>query len=515
MADRAQRAIAAVLVALGAGCGGNGATAPDASTECVAPDPVAPDPERAARLQLLRDSIRKTIDDAACPGSGCEMVSFQPVPATPSLASEGARILLIDEAIITVAATRYQSRTLAYLGHDADGTYHPIDVSFAISRDALSIFQAADRFEGPLASEEIDLVAPFGAKFSAAIPNWTGHGMDILPFLEDRIPRGQFVVSEGLLDYSLTDPQICGANDPGTRAAALLRLEEQLGNTQQSLSAVIQQYAINYIHLSWGTTRAQIQQFLASRCGSVPPGDAIDRIQVAYLRLLTALGALSTTVGGQPRPVVVFQAGTGANRELRVDDPEFVTDCTVFPGRVRVFAAAYTGTDIPIEGSTDRKYLTPVAERSYACIDLIVNVGYSGPFDVRSAPLFFPTSSLGLGTLGPEWPAVSSFANPVAMAYFAHVADEHPDETVPQWMDRVTMQGTRPTADPLLYGLFPRPFQQTCASQQHPTTCFGAVLSSSAEELCFPSLGACTKQREYTVAHPEYATVLTDCYAVH
>jgi hypothetical protein len=320
-----------------------------------------------------------------------------------------------------------------------------------------------DQFEGPLASEEIDLVVPFGAKFSTVIPNWTGHGMDILPFLEDRVPRAQFVVSESLLDYPLSDPQLCGVNDPGTRESALQRLEGQLANTERSLSALIEQYSINYIHLSWGTTRAEIEQFVQDRCGTAPPDNVIDRIQAGYLRLLTALGGLSTTVGGQTRPVLLFQAGTGSDRDLRVNDPDFVTDCTAFPGRLRVFSAAYTGTDLPAEGSTDPRYLTPVAKRTLACNDLVVNVGYGGASDVRMPPAFFPTSSLGLGTLGPEWPAVSSFANPVGLAYFAYLAEQHPDETIAQLIDRITNHGAKPAVDPLLHGLFPRPFQRLCA----------------------------------------------------
>jgi hypothetical protein len=455
------------LVAAGTGCGDDGATPDDAMTGCPTATgtptaALAPDPARAAKLAALRDALMTTITGSPCPGAACELVSFQPVPATPSPASEGARILLIDEAIVTVAATRYQSRTLGYLTVDADGTYHSTDVTLPIARDALSVFQAADQFEGPLASEEIDVAAPFATKFTTTIPNWTGHGMDILPFLEDRIPRAQFVVSEALLDYPLNDPQICGANDPATREAALQHLEAQLVQTEQSLTSVIQQYAINYIHLSWGTTRSQIAQFFEVRCGAAPAEQILDRIQAAYLNLLRALAGLSTTVAGQPRPVVMFEAGTGADHTLHAGDPDFLTDCTVFPGRLRIFAAAYTGTDLPVEGSTDARYLTPAARLAFGCLDLIVNVGYTGPFEVRTPPAFFPTSSLGLGAAGPEWPAVSSFANPVGLAYFAYLAEQHPDETIPQLIARISNQGTTPAVDPLQHGLFPRPSSQQC-----------------------------------------------------
>lgn len=78
--------------------------------------------------------------------------------------------------------------------------------------------------------------------------------------------------------------------------------------------------------------------------------------------------------------------------------------------------------------------------------------------DFRRAPAFFPVSSLGLGIAArPGWPAVSSFANPVALAYFAYLVEQHPNETVPQLIDRITNQGSKPMVDPLLHGLFPRP----------------------------------------------------------
>jgi hypothetical protein len=57
---------------------------------------------------------------------------------------------------------------------------------------------------------------------------------------------------------------------------------------------------------------------------------------------------------------------------------------------------------------------------------------------------------------------VSSFANPVGLAYFAYLAEQHPDETVAQLTDRITNQGSKPAVDPLQHALFPRPFQQAC-----------------------------------------------------
>jgi len=54
---------------------------------------------------------------------------------------------------------------------------------------------------------------------------------------------------------------------------------------------------------------------------------------------------------------------------------------------------------------------------------------------------------------------VLSFANPVALAYVAYLAEQHPSETAPQLIDRITNQGSKPTVDPLLYGMFPRPSQ--------------------------------------------------------
>jgi hypothetical protein len=457
--------IALALAALAAACGGHNPVLPDAAQPCTAQQ----DPARTQALAQLRDAALAMIVVSPCASDACEMVAFHAAPAVLAPGSAGARILLIDEAIETVAVTRYPHRTLGTLVVEPDGTYRAGDVTLQIAKDALAVFQAVVGFGEPLSSEEIDVAVPFAAKFSAAIPNWTGHGMDILPFLADRIPRAQFLVSEALLDYPLKDPQVCGVNADATREAAVLRLEAQLERTAQSLSGLIQQYAINYIHLSWGTTRAQIGQLLQSRCGAAPANDVLDRIQAAYLRLLRGLSALSTSVAAldaptglgavpPPRPVVMLQAGTGADRDLRADDPDYLTDCTAFPGRLRVFAAAYTGTDVPAEGSSNRKYLTPFAARALACLDVIVNVGYAGPFDARAAPTFFPSSALGLGVgARPGWPAVSSFANPVALAYFSYLADLHPEEDVPQLMSRITNQWKVPTVDPLLYGSFPRP----------------------------------------------------------
>jgi hypothetical protein len=416
---------------------------------------------RDERVACLRDELRTAIEGSPCPGFGCVGVGFQPVAAAPVRASEGARILLIDEAIVTMAATRYQSRTLAYLSPEADGTYYARDITINLSVHALAILQAADRFEGPLASEEIGVATPFLTKFASTLPNWAGHGMDILPFLADRIPRAQFVVSEHTMDYPLEDVTICAANNnPVAGEQVVQQVESQLLRTAQSLSKVIRQYSINYIHLSWGVSRFGIERSFQSRCGAVPPAEIIARIQRAYLQLLRTLAGLSTKVAGAARPVVLFQAGTGADRELHVDDADYLSDCTDVPGRLRVFAAGYTGTEIPETGSNDTRYLSSFGRSALACLDLIVNVGYVDTLEFRAAPMFFPASSTGLGiSTRPGWPAVSSFANPVGLAYFAYLADQHPDETVAQLLARITNQWTKPTVDPLLYQLFPRSFQ--------------------------------------------------------
>lgn len=447
-------ALPAVLMACGSGSSGPG--------DVAAPCREQPDAARAEQIALLRDRVLRIIDGSPCPGADCQMTTFQTTPAAATTASEGARVLLIDEAIITVAATRYQSRTLAFLRRDAEGFYLPGELEIWLAADALRVFQAVDRFPGPLASEEIEVATAFVRKFGNVIPNWTGHGMDILPFLEDRMPRAQFVVSEALLDVPLGEASICGVIDAGTREAALQRLETQLGNTRQSLSRVIEQYAINYVHLSWGITAAQIEQLVQSRCGAAPPREVVDRIQRDYLDLLEALARLSVMVAGRPQPVLMFQAATGSPGVLKPNDPDFITDCTPFAGRLRVHVAAYTGTDIPIGGSSDPRFMTQAAQRALACLDVVVNVGYSGPFDVRAAPAYFPTTSLGLGAFPPEWPAESSFANPVGLAYFAYLSDQHPGETQAQLVDRVTHQDSKPVVDPLLFAQFPRPSQRVC-----------------------------------------------------
>lgn len=459
--ERCARAVVAGALALIAGCSDDAEPLRDASTECPAgASSSTPGLPRDAQLACLNAELLAAIAASPCPGAGCALVDVVPTPAVAAPSSEGARILLLDEAIATVAATRYQSRTLAYLARASDGTYQAVAPTRRLPKDAAAIFATVDRFPGPLASEELHVVTPFAQKFASALPGWTGHGMDILPFLADRIPAAQLVVSEDLLDAALRDPQLCAANAPATREAALQTLEAQLARTEQSLIAAIQQYAINYLHLSWGLTRPELAQLLASQCGASPPVDVLDRILGDYVVLLSALASQTTQVGGDPRPVVLFQAGTGADHVLHEGDADYLTDCTTFPGRVRVFAAAYTGTDIPLEGSSDPKFVTPFAQRTLACLDVLVNVGYTGPFDVRPAPQFFPTSSLGLGVgARPSWPAVSSFANPVALAYFAYLAQQHPGDSVAQRIARLTRDDTKPAVDPLLYGMFPRPSQ--------------------------------------------------------
>jgi hypothetical protein len=105
-------------------------------------------------LAQLRDAALAMIAASPCASDACEMVAFHAAPAVLAPGSAGARILSIDEAIETVAVTRYPHRTLGTLVVEPDGTYRAGDVTLQIAKDALAVFQAVVGFGEPLSSED-------------------------------------------------------------------------------------------------------------------------------------------------------------------------------------------------------------------------------------------------------------------------------------------------------------------------------------------------------------------------
>ncbi len=385
---------------------------------------------------------------ATCPAAEtCPMthVTARPGQAYPS--SRGQRILLIDDGIVFAAATRYASRTLAFLESTDDGSYREYAPSFDLPAEAFDILKKVDAASPPLRATDINLAQPFADKFTDLLPETAyAHGSDIQTFLAEALPQAQFVISESEL---LLFDGLCGLSDDD--AAEWTKLDERFAAARRTISAIVAQYGVNFVHLSWGLEHHSVVDHFEAHCGRSPRREVVTRILEMYAGLFRTLTRLeSPGADGRPQPVLLFQAGAPA-----ASSEDYGLDCADVPGRIRVFSVPYAGSDVRQGGSHDYSLLTDPGRAGMACNDVYMVMGYANLLDMSRAKSF---QSLILG-IGPAprhgWPPTSSFANPVALAHLVCLSLRYPGESAASWAYRLTDSWTKPILDPLLYDEFP------------------------------------------------------------
>lgn len=395
-------------------------------------------------LGRLRDELLQKIQASSCPADPCPVVSFTARPATERDRSRGKRILLIDDAIVLPAVTRWPGRVIGLLALGSDGSYAATTPEFVMARDAVDVLATIAAFPRPVRGTALDLVEPFFTRFSPKLPPEAfGHGMDILPFLAEHLPSAQFVLSEDQLEA----PTRCELLDIAPDDLAWASHDDFVERMSRSLAKAIVDHGINYVHLSWGLGHSEISRAFESRCGRAMSVATARRFMEPYVALLSSLTALATPdERGRPRPVMIFQAGaTGIDPDARR------LDCADIARRLRVFSVPYTGMAVSPEGSHDESLLpAPLAE--LGCNDVFIVMGYTGIFEPTRGDMYFPSMPFGLGRAPrPSWPPAPSFANPIGLAHFVHIAERHPDESIDQWSARLTDGWTQPIIDPLLH----------------------------------------------------------------
>ena len=398
-------------------------------------------------MSRLAEEIAHAIEESSCPES-CPMTTVVAGPGVARASSQGQRILVIDDGILFAAATRYASRTLAFLETNEDSFYSEYTPSFDMPAEAYEILKKVDEASPPASGYDLNLVLPFAEKFLTKLPEtWTGHGSDIQAFLAEKVPEAQYVVSESKLEFR----DMCGLLDEDMAEAEWARLEERFAAVQSSIAGAILRYGVNFVHLSWGIERAGLVRDFEQDCGRSPSRSVVDRIQDMYAELFRAMTLLMTPGAcGRPQPVLLFQAGASASAP-----EDYLLDCIDIPGRMRVYSAAYVGQDVLSGGSHDYTLLSVSEQAAMGCNDVYMVMGYESIFG-EPREEHFQSLSLGLGPApSPAWPPSSSFANPVALSHFIFLSMQYPEHALMFWVDRLTDSWSKPILDPLLHGEFP------------------------------------------------------------
>jgi hypothetical protein len=400
----------------------------------------------------LRAEIQSMIDRSPCPGEPCPLVTVTPAPAPATPASQGQRILLIDDGLVTQAATRYPSRVLAFVKRDGH-RYLEYTPRLEVGRDALEILTRIDAEPGEVPSRTLDLMASF-RKFLPQLPDYGGHGMDMLPFLAERVPAAQFVISEDQLDAPV-DCGILDVTEDSDPQGSWSRFVDGVEQIRASLSGIIEKHGINVLHLSWGITHQTLVEELEFHCQRRPGRELTTRIMLAYVELFRRLTALSTPgPGGDRRPVLIFQAAW-PSQESEVADNRL--DCADIPGRIRLGAlSGIPRTEIPCAGTHDYSILPAGVRENLACTDVMIALGYSTMFDPVREGKYWSYIPFGLsGASSQVWPASNSFANPVGLAHYLYLQSATPAASPQELLLRLTQKASLPILDPLFHDAFP------------------------------------------------------------
>lgn len=398
----------------------------------------------------LRAEIQAAIMRSPCPDEPCPKVSLQPAVDPPSDRSRGQRILLLDQGLLTQAATRYRSRVLAFVRR-REGRYETFTPELTVPRDAAEILARIDSEPGEVPAAALDLIDSF-KKFLPILPGYSGHGMDMLPFLAEKVPDAQFIIGEDSLSPNFDCALLKGTEG---NAAAWSRFEAEVRAARESLGELITRFGVNAVHLSWGFGHELLGEHFQFRCGRAPTRAVTTRIMRAYVELFGSFSRLSSPGrDGTLQSVLLSQAAYPVAPGAQEDN---LLDCTPIANRIRV--AALTGiprAEIPCRGSHDYTLMSNGARENSTCTDLIVALGYDTQFDPVREGAYWSYQPFGFsGAAGQPWPASNSFANPVALAHYLYPAQRMPGSPPDAILRALTQDHPLPIIDPLLYRAFP------------------------------------------------------------
>lgn len=384
-------------------------------------------------------------------------------PAAPRDDSRGQRVLILDQNMILASSTRYASRTLAHIRiSDVDDHYSEYLPSFEVPQAFAEVAELLDEHPQhvPIAATR-ELTSDFYAKVGPAIPaeHWQGHGLGVFTFIADRVPDAQFVIGQHAAVERLAIPDFCRlvSATASERAAAIDDLEQRLGAIGDSLADIVELYDIDYINASWGLTGSLLQTIVSTKCGaslSSATKKAVLKRERAFMKGLSELTYADEL--GQTRSAILVHAGVTAPHPLTGTEGDYSIDCgATMPGRIRVNAFSYLGSDIPVEGSDDLALVDAPALNAKACTDVYINAGYEPGLPPVERTPSLRYSDWGIGDSWNPWPPSSSFMAPVAIARLVSLRQElGQDSAAPELLDAWTANGARPLQDPILHDQF-------------------------------------------------------------
>ena len=363
---------------------------------------------------------------------------------TANESSLGQRVLVLDFGPFPMAYTRFHKRVLDYVEPDSSGWYQTTKKTLRIIRVLKRIYRDIlgtkyPEINGGILPQVIDW--SHESKYKNAFDSIftrNFHGERVFSTIAEYSPQAEFVIAEA---FSFRDiPNICQVD---TDPKALRNFGEYLDTVVRSLKGIIEEHKIDFVNYSAGHTFSMANKILAETCGKSLPLDTIH----ALLNLLLEkfYRPLSSLPG-----LIFVQAGLDLNSKPKENDPDFITDCTFLPHRLRVHRFIDSKEALTSNASS----LLSDAERAiWPCTDTFLRVQLE-PELSESEPVNYSVLKTALGMFGfipftnkyytpPSWMA------PLATSHLIHLKKTMPAEsTVIELLGAANNYGTEKMIDP-------------------------------------------------------------------
>ncbi len=306
----------------------------------------------------------------------CALEQINFIKKEGKLSSEGQRVLIIDEGKFPLAYTRYHKRVLDLLEPDEEGWYHTTKKPLFLPKNLKKIFKdiLGEKYSDLSASVlktifRSGLEHEIDEKFRTAMDfTFTGqlHGALVMALIAEYSPEAEIIIAQS---FGLTDiPEFCNITKDNE---ALVSFGSYLNHAVLSMQELILENKIHWINYSAGNTRQTLDQDAIRKCGKVFSDNT------SKLILQTLLDKFYRPLSSMPG-VLFVQAGLPhLSHSHLAEDPNFTTDCTNLPQRLRVgvFTADKEHKLAPL-GENRFDLLDQNQKTKWPCIDTYLNIRY-------------------------------------------------------------------------------------------------------------------------------------------
>lgn len=420
-------------------CGGNTAsnTSPQKSKETLPP--------------ALEEKLRRIMSASKCTSEDCDLVEIEAKPQSP-VRPNVERIMIIDNALVLPALTRYRNKTAAIyrLNRDA-GSIEEYKGSIEVAKDAMDFYKAIQDFPKHV---PVALTNPFRLEFLNKFGPWLQvegvvdqHGRNIFNYIADKNPDNELVAITDFVNI-YPDAVYCHLDQQDNYAVAL----ESATRIAQDIRELAQKWNVTYINLSAGSEAKRFYHNFKKMCTNQPN----EKMMAAAMRLWHVFLEEISTIEG----TYLIQAGITSSTKIDPTSIEVLSDCASFKNRARIGFYVDFYDHVGKAGSALKDPAKrPNLTNTHPCLDLAINSGFTNTGEAKRGDAPLLVSKYGVGERISVWGNGTSWMAPVALSMINRMANDrkrsNKDKLTPKAMiEALKKDGKISLYDPIYHEQF-------------------------------------------------------------